>query len=63
MYRSETGQQRLILKVRQDGEHQGSEVLLPPSDQEEEGEDDEESEATDRCRDDDQHLALVRGEV
>lgn len=39
------------------------EVLLPASDQEEEGEDDKEGEATDRCCDDDQHLALIGSDV
>lgn len=54
----------LVLKSKNAGKiHQGSEVLLPSSDQEEKGEDDEESEATHRCCDDDQHLALVRGNV
>lgn len=38
-------------------------VLLPASDQEEECEDDEEGEATDCCRDDDQHLPLVGCDV
>lgn len=40
-----------------------SDVHLPASDQEEEGEDDQEGEASHGCRDDDQDLALVRGDV
>ena len=38
-------------------------LVLPSSDEEEEGEDDEEGKSTHRCRDDDQHLALIRGDV
>lgn len=38
-------------------------ALLPAGDQEEEGEDDQEGEASHGGRDDDQHLALVRGHV
>lgn len=38
-------------------------VLLPAGDQEEEGEDDQQGEAPHGRRDDDQHLALVGGDV